>query len=597
MGIVAVFRSVSVRVRLALLLVLAVLGFAGTTFLLAGSLERLAEGSRTIYASGVRGLAAASGLLEAVEEVSILGLRGAAEGVMGPDKVASIRENMDRVGKLAEACRGTLRDEAGRAEFERAETARRARAEAIGKTIALGGRSATPEEVRSTVGEARESASAFLSALKVLADHAEAVAGRLNEANDREAARQRGIAYALLGGGVLLLALFGALVAASIVIPVRRFVDFAERTTEALDLEEGYPIRSRDEVSHMARAYLTLRARVREALLEVREAQEETLRTAETLSAAAQQANTSVEEVGAGVREAAQDISSLGSLTENVNASMEEVAAGAQTAAQRAAHMAEQVGSAESAGEEGRGAVAEALRSIETVARESRASADRVKELSDRARQIQGFVSQIGGIADQTNLLALNAAIEAARAGEAGRGFAVVAEEVRKLAEESNGAAHRIEEISRSIVQDLGGAVESVEGNARTALAVRERAGAVVTAIDRIHEALKNIAGASQEVAAVAEEQAASGEEITASVQNMTDETRTLVRRTEQTGRRMGEVAGAAESVAEGAVRLTELGRRLAGAVDRFRLGSRAGAPGLRGPAASAGPAALGAGR
>ncbi len=60
-------------------------------------------------------------------------------------------------------------------------------------------------------------------------------------------------------------------------------------------------------------------------------------------------------------------------------------------------------------------------------------------QLSVVIGQMNEVVAGINSISSQTNLLALNASIEAARAGEAGKGFAVVAEEIRKLAEETQG--------------------------------------------------------------------------------------------------------------------------------------------------------------
>jgi len=61
----------------------------------------------------------------------------------------------------------------------------------------------------------------------------------------------------------------------------------------------------------------------------------------------------------------------------------------------------------------------------------------------------------IRNVANQTKLLGLNAAIEAARAGEHGRGFSVVAEEVRNLAGVSVESAGRIENILKSIQQEI----------------------------------------------------------------------------------------------------------------------------------------------
>ncbi|MDD5717292.1 MAG: methyl-accepting chemotaxis protein [Sulfuricurvum sp.] len=103
--------------------------------------------------------------------------------------------------------------------------------------------------------------------------------------------------------------------------------------------------------------------------------------------------------------------------------------------------------------------------------------------LTTNARQIREVLSVIGDIANQTNLLALNAAIEAARAGEHGRGFAVVADEVRKLAERTQGSLIQTDATISTIVGSIEEATLQMEQNARKIQQIEEKSNMVGTKI------------------------------------------------------------------------------------------------------------------
>lgn len=114
-------------------------------------------------------------------------------------------------------------------------------------------------------------------------------------------------------------------------------------------------------------------------------------------------------------------------------------------------------------------------------------SAEDVKQLGIRSKEITNIVKVISDIAAQTNLLAVNAAIEAARAGRYGKGFAVVSEEIRKLAIDSDKAAKQIEELVQAVQRETDKTVENMNKGAIAAEAGKanlERTGEALSMIE-----------------------------------------------------------------------------------------------------------------
>ena len=244
-----------------------------------------------------------------------------------------------------------------------------------------------------------------------------------------------------------------------------------------------------------------------------------------SLSASSEEAAASVEEITAGSASIAQSSSVVStnaeksvSAVELVMTAMEELNTSVAMVAAKVesvSHLTQEANGTSTSGvkqaavaEGGITAINGAVNDVGTI----------ILEIRDQMNEINKIVVIISDIADQTNLLALNAAIEAARAGDAGMGFAVVANEVKTLAQESQGSAENIAKIITSLQHQSQRAATAMD------LATTEVTKGSVAITDTIHlfntiaKQVEEISHHMTEVASLSEEEAAAVQEITASV-------------------------------------------------------------------------------
>ncbi|MGA9225923.1 MAG: HAMP domain-containing methyl-accepting chemotaxis protein [Mesobacillus sp.] len=116
-----------------------------------------------------------------------------------------------------------------------------------------------------------------------------------------------------------------------------------------------------------------------------------------------------------------------------------------------------------------------------------------IHSLKNNSQEIHRIIEIITDISNQTNLLALNAAIEAARAGEHGKGFGVVAQEVRKLAEQSAGAAESIRTILEQTGKETNQAVNVMDESQATVLKGNELVEKVAITFTEIADSIEEV--------------------------------------------------------------------------------------------------------
>ncbi len=218
------------------------------------------------------------------------------------------------------------------------------------------------------------------------------------------------------------------------------------------------------------------------------------------LSEAAQSNASISEQTLKGVNRQQSEVGQLTHSIEEMSLSIQAVAEAAQEANQ-----ATKEGHAESS--ESTKIVAEAVTSIDSLAKEVSLSSEAIKKIEADSESILSVVDMINELTEQTNLLALNAAIEAARAGEQGRGFAVVADEVRTLAQRTQASTGQIQETIDKLLKSTSGAVGIMDRCCDIANRSVEKANGAGTAIRNASDQMSNIMRLNEQISSATEEQ------------------------------------------------------------------------------------------
>lgn len=212
----------------------------------------------------------------------------------------------------------------------------------------------------------------------------------------------------------------------------------------------------------------------------------------------------------------------------------------------------------ENAARHGQKMVAASTDTSNAVAEEVDKTAEMIRHLEEDGGQISTIVDTIRDIAEQTNLLALNAAIEAARAGDQGRGFSVVADEVRSLANRTQGATGEIQTMIEKIQRRTDEA-------ANTMLTVKQTTDTNVEQSEAADEALKQIAQSVDIITAMNAQIASASEELNA-VMASSDQNVIAANETAQHSTTV------AERAYESGIRVTVLAGEIRALLKRFRI-------------------------
>lgn len=371
-----------------------------------------------------------------------------------------------------------------------------------------------------------------------------------------------------------------ALLAISIGLYISRMITrpILEVTKAAIKIADGdltqqsLCISSQDEVGELAQAFERMNIQLRQLISKVTDSAQNVAASSEELNANAEQSAQAVNQVAVSISAVADSavtqlkaVEETSDIVKTISTSVEQVAVSANEVAvssARAAHMATL----------GSQSLETAVIQMQQIENSVTSTAEIITTLGGRSQEIGEIIATISGIAGQTNLLALNAAIEAARAGEQGRGFAVVAEEVRKLAEQSNGAAQKIAALITEVQNQTDKAVTAMMSGSREVQLGTQVVNSAGQAFTEIADLVSGVSLQIKEISAAIQQLASGSQQIVMAVKGIGMSSQDTAEQTQNVSAATEEQSASIEEIASSSQALSRLAEELQATVRIFRV-------------------------